>query len=495
MLLEPKTKAEKPKSPKVVEKTAPSTSKDITPSNDTKIVQEEKPSKSSAENEIEKVKMNVQNLQKKLNENKNDVKKVEVGQIQKVNSASAKPITQTSVQLAKSVTQPTNSGLQISPTKQTTKVTIQSANATPVKSLSTPVTIQQPPIIVDHAPKIINVIPKLAENKAKTEVIIPVVVEERPVKIDAKTKRVEKPISITEIKIEERQIQPTPKFQIRDSKSSDFAFPKARSPPKSNNNSPKLQEARSSKIQKAEQSKINSELPVQRPQRKSENKEAPKAKEEEMEDYDSKTLKPEKEWECHLCTLLNPISSNICAVCATVRLTKAEPPKRSAKKKAPQPNAGEASASKDQTYLQLVNLDNADLVENAEPFECVVCFLETPPREGVTLRECLHQFCKACLAHTIEYNEEAEVKCPYRDDDYSCNIALQDREIKALVSPAVYEQHLAKSVAQAENKMDKSFHCKTPDCKGWCVFEDNVNEFRCPVCRKTNCLTCQVCTI
>lgn len=196
--------------------------------------------------------------------------------------------------------------------------------------------------------------------------------------------------------------------------------------------------------------------------------------------YDSKTLKPQaKEWECHLCTLLNPSTSNVCAVCATVRQ------KQTPNKTAPNQNNKE-------TYLQLVDLDSADLVENVEVFECLVCFGEIPPGKGATLRECLHQFCKICLAHTVEFTEDAEVKCPYRDAQYSCNIALQDREIKALVSPVLYEQYLAKSVSEAENKMSKSFHCKTPDCKGWCVFEDNVNLFRCPVCKKINCLTCQV---
>lgn len=212
-----------------------------------------------------------------------------------------------------------------------------------------------------------------------------------------------------------------------------------------------------------------------------------KAKEEDFEEYDFKTLKPSKEWECHMCTLLNPVTSNVCAVCRTMRLQKEKPQSSRKKKKAPQP-----TPRKDQTYRQLMDLDNTDLVGNAETFDCVICFLEVAPGEGVTLRECLHQFCKPCLAHTIEFSEEAEVKCPYMDDDYACNLVLQDREIKALVTLEVYEQHLAKSVAQAENKIDKSFHCKTPDCKGWCIFEDNVNEFRCPVCRRTNCLTCQV---
>lgn len=215
------------------------------------------------------------------------------------------------------------------------------------------------------------------------------------------------------------------------------------------------------------------------------------AVEEDVEEYDTKTLKPQnaQEWECVRCTFLNPNSSRICAMCAHARAYDKNPKvaEKRQKKRAPQP-----ANKSDLHYLQLLNLDNADLVENTELFNCPVCFLDIPPKDGVTLRDCLHQFCKTCLKHTIEYAEEAQVKCPYRDEQYSCDTALQDREIKALVPAATYDQYLAKSVAQAENKIDKSFHCKTPDCKGWCIFEDNVNEFRCPVCRKVNCLTCQV---
>lgn len=61
-----------------------------------------------------------------------------------------------------------------------------------------------------------------------------------------------------------------------------------------------------------------------------------------------------------------------------------------------------------------------------------------------------------------------------------------------LVTPEVYDQHLARSIKEAENKIQNTFHCKTPNCQGWCIFEDNVNEFLCPVCDKMNCLTCQV---
>ena len=44
----------------------------------------------------------------------------------------------------------------------------------------------------------------------------------------------------------------------------------------------------------------------------------------------------------------------------------------------------------------------------------------------------------------------------------------------------------------AEKRIKNTFHCQTADCTGWAVIEDNVNTFRCPVCSKVNCLTCQV---
>lgn len=47
--------------------------------------------------------------------------------------------------------------------------------------------------------------------------------------------------------------------------------------------------------------------------------------------------------------------------------------------------------------------------------------------------------------------------------------------ISKLVSEDVYEKHLKRSMKQAETAAKNSFHCKTPDCPGWCFFEDNVS--------------------
>ncbi|XP_053672553.1 uncharacterized protein LOC128722892 [Anopheles nili] len=143
-------------------------------------------------------------------------------------------------------------------------------------------------------------------------------------------------------------------------------------------------------------------------------------------------------------------------------------------------------------YTELVNLDNADLIANIEPFECPICFGAFQPYEGIVLRDCLHSFCKQCLISTIQYSEDAEIRCPYSDAVYSCESVIQQREIKALVSKELYEAHLAKSIQQAESAIDNTFHCRTPNCRGWCIYEDNVNQFKCPVCRIVNCLTCRV---
>lgn len=147
--------------------------------------------------------------------------------------------------------------------------------------------------------------------------------------------------------------------------------------------------------------------------------------------------------------------------------------------------------SSPQDYSRLVELEEQDLVPSMEAFECSICFLDVEPGKGVLLRDCLHMFCRDCLSNSVRYAEEAMVKCPFRNDEYSCSSHLQEREIRALVSAEVYEHHLSRSVKTAESQALNSFHCQTADCPGWCMLEDNVNVFLCPVCGHANCLTCR----
>lgn len=143
-------------------------------------------------------------------------------------------------------------------------------------------------------------------------------------------------------------------------------------------------------------------------------------------------------------------------------------------------------------YHELLSLDTADLILNFEPFECPICLLNFKKGEGIILRECFHVFCRECLQHTVKFSEDIQIKCPYMDTEMSCESLIQDREIRSFVTRDVYEKHLAKSVLQAEHGIENTFHCKTHNCRGWCIYEDNVNQFKCPVCQITNCLTCQV---
>ncbi|XP_060581441.1 ranBP-type and C3HC4-type zinc finger-containing protein 1-like, partial [Ruditapes philippinarum] len=143
-------------------------------------------------------------------------------------------------------------------------------------------------------------------------------------------------------------------------------------------------------------------------------------------------------------------------------------------------------------YAYPREVDEQDLIPNREAFTCSICFDDFDEGEGVVLRECLHSFCKDCLRDAIQYNEEPEIKCPFVDEDYTCGATLQEREIKALVSPADFAKYLVRGLATAESQAQNSFHCKTADCPGWCIYEDHVNFFVCQVCGKENCLTCKV---
>ncbi|XP_007906862.1 ranBP-type and C3HC4-type zinc finger-containing protein 1 [Callorhinchus milii] len=144
-----------------------------------------------------------------------------------------------------------------------------------------------------------------------------------------------------------------------------------------------------------------------------------------------------------------------------------------------------------QNYQQLLQTDDLNLISTGEDFDCPVCFMTLASGEGVTLRECLHSFCKECLKGTILNSGDADVTCPFMDDQYSCDKKILEREIKSLLTDEEYRGYLDKSLAIAENRSENSYHCQTVDCRGWCIYEDDVNEFQCPLCKKKNCLLCK----
>ncbi|XP_057334913.1 ranBP-type and C3HC4-type zinc finger-containing protein 1-like [Microplitis mediator] len=143
-------------------------------------------------------------------------------------------------------------------------------------------------------------------------------------------------------------------------------------------------------------------------------------------------------------------------------------------------------------YSELMKLEECEIVPNSEYFECPICFDYIEPYSGVVLRDCLHVFCWECIKSNVKLNDDVQIKCPFADNEYACDSTLQEREIKALLGAELYEKHLEKSLTHAALEAhDQAFHCRTVDCNGWCLRDEDANHFLCPVCSLTNCLTCQ----
>ncbi|XP_019943363.1 ranBP-type and C3HC4-type zinc finger-containing protein 1 isoform X2 [Paralichthys olivaceus] len=207
-------------------------------------------------------------------------------------------------------------------------------------------------------------------------------------------------------------------------------------------------------------------------------------------------------WSCPSCTYINKPTRPGCEICSTNRPENYVIPggyrpdalelrRIQQEKEAIRQYQQAKEEERRENFARLLMIDDQDLVPNPESVDCRICYVDLHPGEGVLLRECLHCFCRECLRSVIMLSEEPEVSCPYRDDTYSCACSLQEREIRALVPAEEYERWLQRGLSVAESRCEGSYHCATADCRGWCVYEDSVNVFHCPVCGKHNCLICK----
>ncbi|CAL8399642.1 ranBP-type and C3HC4-type zinc finger-containing protein 1 isoform X2 [Gadus morhua] len=207
-------------------------------------------------------------------------------------------------------------------------------------------------------------------------------------------------------------------------------------------------------------------------------------------------------WPCPSCTYINKPTRPGCEICSTgrpegyaipgaYRPDHLELRRIQQEKEAVRQYQQAREAERRENFARLVQLDGQEVVCNPEAVDCRICYADLQPGQGVLLRECLHCFCRECLRSVIMLCEDPEVACPYRDETYSCSCILQEREIKALVSGEEYGRWLQRGLQVAESRCEGSYHCATADCPGWCVYEDTVNVFHCPVCRQHNCLLCK----
>ncbi|XP_063951124.1 ranBP-type and C3HC4-type zinc finger-containing protein 1-like isoform X1 [Lytechinus pictus] len=209
-------------------------------------------------------------------------------------------------------------------------------------------------------------------------------------------------------------------------------------------------------------------------------------------------------WVCPRCTLVNPPLIPGCQACSTDRPenykvpakgTYTMDPSESSFQKALEANEQALLEMEQerviQNYQDLLRIDEQDLVPNQDIFECPICLVDCDPGEGVMLRECLHLFCRECIIQHIKQSTDALVMCPGMEDDIPCTQHVLEREIKALLSEEDFQKYLERGLRRAESSASDSFHCKTTDCRGFCFYDDDLNFFDCPLCRKINCLTCK----
>jgi len=143
--------------------------------------------------------------------------------------------------------------------------------------------------------------------------------------------------------------------------------------------------------------------------------------------------------------------------------------------------------------LNSMDIDEYEYIENKSVFSCQICFSEVQPGDGIILKNCSHKFCKDCITNIIKFALGPEVNCPYISDDHeSCKEIIQDREVRCFISSENYNRHLERSLNLAELLNNFSYHCKTPNCIGWVeIRSKNVKRFRCPACKKINCIPCE----
>eukprot|EP00808_Paulinella_micropora_P019084 g27551.t1 len=109
---------------------------------------------------------------------------------------------------------------------------------------------------------------------------------------------------------------------------------------------------------------------------------------------------------------------------------------------------------------------------------------------GVALRSCGHQLCMDCISQNVEFainNAEYPVSCP----DQKCRKPLAQADIRAIVGEEKFLKLEERMMGNFEAENRDAFHCLSKDCRGWCVFEEDALDFRCPICKCFNCIPCK----
>ncbi|XP_050049513.1 ranBP-type and C3HC4-type zinc finger-containing protein 1-like [Dermacentor andersoni] len=158
--------------------------------------------------------------------------------------------------------------------------------------------------------------------------------------------------------------------------------------------------------------------------------------------------------------------------------------------KAMDSGALEDSKEKKKRLQEQLELYTKDIVVNSAPFTCPVCKSDVAKGDGVCLKSCHHSVCRACVVQAIERSGTVAVKCPYSGNNTVCDIAIEDTEVRALLTKEEYEDYLQKGLLEVKVSAKNFFHCKASECPWWCFIEASVPEVECKLCGTKNCVNC-----
>lgn len=138
-------------------------------------------------------------------------------------------------------------------------------------------------------------------------------------------------------------------------------------------------------------------------------------------------------------------------------------------------------------YNKLLNLDDVRMILPTYSFDCPVCTENCAAKNGIKLRNCLHNICQTCCKELVRLSDNAcDIKCPI------CHSIIEEREIRGLLPPDQFTKYLQRVLRSSVQQLPNTFKCSTIDCDGFHIKEAGDLHFVCPLCDRRNCLQCKV---
>lgn len=128
--------------------------------------------------------------------------------------------------------------------------------------------------------------------------------------------------------------------------------------------------------------------------------------------------------------------------------------------------------------------------------ECCVCSQKYNRKDVHTVESCQHNICVDCLIEQVR-TTDVDLKCPgLGADGKLCAVNLQSSNFPAAIKPSMLADHNVRLTTKLVADTPNSFRCRTKDCMGWWIVEEgdaaNAKFIKCPVCKQTNCVVCEV---